>query len=214
MTRRLAHARGGPLEAHEATYQPVVATVRRVGIGAGEQLIEAALRIRFRSRNAEAKLPEPWRADRDKQRCDAPSMLPQIVEPRLNQVATRKIGRCHRSTATGRFRFRLVSKEIILPQSAGASFGQQAPVLHRRSERTQVASLRKLPAAIRLGLGRGLALDHLFSCLSQHIRSGEAELPRQPFKLLVKRVRQSDFGSFHGAKVKDRKFNAVLQQVL
>ena len=92
MTRRLAHARGGPLEAHEASYQRVVATVRRVGIGAGEQLVEAALRIRFRSRNAEAKLPEPWCADRDKQRCDAPSMLPQVVEPRLNQVATRKIG--------------------------------------------------------------------------------------------------------------------------
>lgn len=92
MTHRLAHARGGPLEAHEASYQCVVATVRRVGIGAGEQLVEAALRIRFRSRNAEAKLPEPWRADRDKQRCDAPSMLPQIVESRLDQVATRKIG--------------------------------------------------------------------------------------------------------------------------
>ena len=85
MTRRLAHARGGPLEAHEASYQRVVATVRRVGIGAGEQLVEAALRIRFRSRNAQAKLPEPWRADRDKQRCDAPSMLPQVVESRLDQ---------------------------------------------------------------------------------------------------------------------------------
>ena len=44
-------------------------------------------------RNAEAKLPEPWRADRDKQRCDGPSMLPQVVESRLDQVATRKIGR-------------------------------------------------------------------------------------------------------------------------
>lgn len=93
MTRRLAHARGGPLEAHEASYERVVATVRRVGIGAGEQLVEAALRIRFRSRNAEAKLPEPWRADRDKQRCDALSMLPQVVESLLDQVATRKIGR-------------------------------------------------------------------------------------------------------------------------
>jgi hypothetical protein len=82
-----------PLEAHEASYQRVVATVRRVGIGAGEQLVEAALRIRFRSRNAQAKLPEPWRPDRDKQRCDGLSMLPQVVESRLDQIATRKIGR-------------------------------------------------------------------------------------------------------------------------
>ncbi len=93
MTHRLTHARGRPLEAHEASYQRVVATVRRVGIGAGEQLVEAALRIRFRSRNAQAKLPEPWRADRDKQRCDAPSMLPQVVESFLDQVATWKIDR-------------------------------------------------------------------------------------------------------------------------
>ena len=81
MTHRLTHARGRPLEAHEASYQRVVATVRRVGIGAGEQLVEAALRIRFRSRNAEAKLPQPWRADRNEQRCDAPSMLPQVASP-------------------------------------------------------------------------------------------------------------------------------------
>jgi hypothetical protein len=67
--------------------------VRRVGIGAGEQLVEAALRIRFRSRNAQAKLPEAWRPDRDKQRCDGLSMLPQVIESRRDQVATRKIGR-------------------------------------------------------------------------------------------------------------------------
>src|SRR5687768_10032062 len=98
MSRRMRDASANsrtrrPLEAHEASYQRVVATVRRVGIGAGEQLVEAALRIRFRSRNAQAKLPEPWRPDRDKQRCDGLSMLPQVVESRLDQVATRKIGR-------------------------------------------------------------------------------------------------------------------------
>ncbi len=54
-------------------------------------------------------------------RCDAQSMLPQIVESRLDQPATRKIGRCHRSTATGRFRFTFTNTMCLPPGSNDAN---------------------------------------------------------------------------------------------
>lgn len=60
-----------------------------------------------------------------------------------------------------------------------------------------MAAFWKLPTAVRLGLGLGLAVHHLLSGFAEQFRHGQMELCRQPIDLLVNRVEQLHFGSFH-----------------
>ena len=60
-----------------------------------------------------------------------------------------------------------------------------------------MAAFGKPPAAVRLGLEFGLAVEHLFSGLAEELRNSQVKFRRQPLNFLVNPVGQLDFSSFH-----------------
>jgi hypothetical protein len=79
----------------------------------------------------------------------------------------------------------------------GGFVGKQAPICERRLERAHTAALWETPFAVCDGRQRSTLLHQLLRGANKKFRHANVELMGQSFDLLVERVGQLDFGTFH-----------------
>src|SRR6266478_8248248 len=97
---------------------------------------------------------------------------------------------------------RRVEKQVSVERNHSASIGcfvgKQAPIPNRRAKSPEAAAFGESPVAVGFALRLGLPLDDLFSGLSEEFGHCQIQLRGQPLDLLVNRIGQLQFGSFHG----------------